>query len=112
MLTQNQSHSAEDGFTGKMLKGSGLKKYKPGVVKATKIKKPDLTAKNELNVDEAMEKLKANDPSLVTLNLNNHADVTAEILEEVAKQLKTNTNLQHLFLANTRMTDRTAKVGV
>lgn len=110
MLTQNQSHTVDDATTGKTLKGSGLKKYKPGIVKATKIKKPDLTAKNELNIEEAMGKLKGNDPKLDTLNLNNHADVTPEILEEVIKQLETNTNLQRLYLANTRMTDRVAKL--
>ena len=111
MLTQNQSHTVDDATTGKTLKGSGLKKYKPGIVKATKIKKPDLTAKNELDIEEAMDKLKGNDPKLDTLNLNNHADVTPEILEEVIKQLETNTSLQRLYLANTRMTDRVAKVG-
>lgn len=110
MLTQTQSHYAEKMEAGKALRGSGLKKYKPGVVKATKIKKPDLTAVNELDMEKAMEQLKRNDAKLTNLNLNNHRDVTTEILEDVAKGLKSNTNLKHLQLANTQMTDKTAKM--
>lgn len=110
MLTQTQSHFAEKMEAGKALRGSGLKKYKPGVVKATKIKKPDLTAVNELDLGKAMEQFKRNDAKLTNLNLNNHRDVTTEILEDVAKALKSNTNLKHLQLANTQMTDKTAKM--
>lgn len=110
MLTQTQSHYAEKMEAGKALRGSGLKKYKPGVVKATKIKKPDLTAVNELDMEKAVEQLKRNDAKLTNLNLNNHRDVTVEILEDVAKALKSNTNLKHLQLANTQMTDKTAKI--
>lgn len=57
-----------------------------------------------------MEQFKRNDAKLTNLNLNNHRDVTTEILEDVAKALKSNTNLKHLQLANTQMTDKTAKV--
>ena len=82
----------------------------PGVVKAAKVKKPDLTAVNELNLNKAMDQLKSNDPKLKNLNLNNHQEVTVGVLEDVAKALKSNTNLKHLQLANTQMTDKTAKV--
>ena len=81
-----------------------------GIVKAAKIKKPDLTAVNELDLEKAMGQLKRNDAKLTNLNLNNHRDVNTEILEDVAKALKSNTNLKHLHLANTQMTDKTAKV--
>ena len=81
-----------------------------GIVKATKIKKPDLTAVNELNLGKAMNQLKNNDPKLTNLNLNNHPEATVEVLEDVAKALLTNTNLKHVQLANTQMTDKTAKV--
>lgn len=110
MLTQSQSHWAEKTDSGKALRGSGLKKYKPGIVKATKIKKPDLTAVNELNLGKAMNQLKNNDPKLTNLNLNNHPEATVEVLEDVAKALLTNTNLKHVQLANTQMTDKTAKL--
>lgn len=81
-----------------------------GIVKAAKIKKPDLTAVNELDLEKALDQLKSNDAKLTNLNLNNHREVTTEVLEDVAKALKNNTNLKHLQLANTQMTDMTAKV--
>ena len=81
-----------------------------GIVKAAKIKKPDLTAVNELDLEKALDQLKSNDAKLTNLNLNNHREVTTEVLEDVAKALKNNTNLKHLHLANTQMTDMTAKV--
>lgn len=110
MLTQSQSHYAEKQEAGKGLRGSGLKKYKPGIVKAAKIKKPDLTAVNELDLEKALDQLKNNDAKLTNLNLNNHQEVTTVVLEDVAKALKNNTNLKHLQLANTQMTDKTAKL--
>lgn len=81
-----------------------------GLVKATKIKKPDLTAVNELNLSKAMDQLKNNDPKLTSLNLNNHPEATVEVLQDIAEALLTNTNLKHVHLANTQMTDRIAKV--
>ena len=83
-----------------------------GIVKAAKIKKPDLTAVNELDLGKALDQLKSNDAKLTNLNLNNHREVTTEVLEDVAKALKNNTNLKHLQLANTQMTDMTAKVSI
>lgn len=83
-----------------------------GIVKATKIKKPDLTAVNELDLEKALDQLKNNDAKLTNLNLNNHREVTTAVLEDVAKALKNNTNLKHLQLANTQMTDKTAKVSI
>ena len=74
------------------------------------MKKANLTAVNELDLEEAMQELNRNDPKLTTLNLNNHRDVTPEILGDVARLLRVNTNLEHLYLANTQMTDKTAKV--
>ena len=79
-------------------------------MKAAKIKKPDLTAVNELDLKKAMDQLKSNNAKLTDLNLNNHQEVTIEVLEDVAKALNSNTSLKHLHLANTQMTDKTAKV--
>ncbi|KXJ07987.1 tropomodulin-3 [Exaiptasia diaphana] len=104
MLTQSQSHQAEKEASGRVLKGSGLKKYTPGIVMGAKVKKTDLTAINELDLDKAMKKLRRNDGGLTKLNLNNHNDVTPKILEEIAELLKTNTHLKYLELANTQMT--------
>lgn len=83
-----------------------------GIVKAARIKKPDLTAVNELDLEKALDQLKSNSAKLTNLNLNNHREVTSEVLEDVAKALKSNTNLKHLQLANTQMTDMTAKVRI
>ncbi|KAK3713412.1 hypothetical protein QZH41_008511 [Actinostola sp. cb2023] len=104
MLTQSQSHQAEKEASGRVLKGSGLKKYTPGIVMGAKIKKTDLTAINELDLDKAMKKLRRNEPGLTKLNLNNHRDVTPKILEEIAELMKTNKHLKYLELANTQMT--------
>lgn len=69
-----------------------------------KLKKTDLTAVNELDLDKAMKKLRRNEPGLTKLNMNNHNDVTPEILEEIAELMKKNTHLKTLELANTQMT--------
>ncbi|XP_065063826.1 tropomodulin-2-like isoform X2 [Rhopilema esculentum] len=110
MLNQQQSEQADADKMWKSLKGSGLKKYKPGVVKSTRYKKyTDINAVNELDLENAMSQFSSNDPDLVELNLNNHKDVTEKVLHEVAQGLKTNTNLKRLFLANCRMRDPAAK---
>ena len=80
-------------------------------MKSTKYKKyTDINAVNELDLEKAMRELEENDPSLVELNLNNHKDVTPEVLSTVARELKTNKNLKRLYLANCRMRDPSAKV--
>ena len=82
-----------------------------GVVKSTKVKKyTDINAVNELDLEKALRELEENDPNLVELNLNNHKDVTPEVLSTVAKKLKTNRHVKRLFLANCRMRDPSAKV--
>ncbi|XP_031564455.1 tropomodulin-1-like [Actinia tenebrosa] len=114
MLTQAQSHQAEKESSGRVLKGSGLKKYTPGIVMGARVKKTDLTAVNELDLEKAMKKLRENDPSLTKLNLNNHKDVTPAILEEIADLMMTNDHLKHLELSNTQMSSMIGKkfVGV
>ena len=76
------------------------------------MKKEDQFAINELDLSEAMEKLKANDPELTSLNLNNHKDVTPDILSEVADCVVNNPHLKELLLANTRMNDTSGMVCV
>ena len=80
-------------------------------MKSTKFKKyTDINAVNELDLEKAMGQLEDKDPCLEELNLNNHKDVTQEVLCSVAKQLKTNRHLKRLYLANCRMTDPAGKV--
>lgn len=57
-----------------------------------------------------MGKLKSYDPSLTELNLNNHKEVTEDILMAVAENLMDNQHLKTLYLANTQMTDAVCKV--
>lgn len=82
-----------------------------GITVATKTKQyTDINAVNELNLVEAMGKLKSYDPSLTDLNLNNHKEVTEDILMAVAENLRDNQHLKTLYLANTQMTDAACKV--
>lgn len=83
-----------------------------GITTATKVKQyVDVNAVNELDINEAMQKLKSSDESLSELNLNNHKDLTEEILLDVIAHLKGNTILKKLYLANTQMKDPVCKVG-
>lgn len=83
------------------------------MVKSTKIKKyTDVNAVNELDLENAMTQLNNDDPNLVELNLNNHKDVTPEVLSSVAAKLKDNKHLKRLYIANCKMKDPVAKVTV
>lgn len=109
MLTQKQSDIADSDKAWDSLKGSGLRKYKGGITQATKVKQyTDTKAVNELDLPDALSKLKEGDASLEELNLNNHPDMTEDILVEVVDNLKNNTSLKKLHLANTQMKDHLA----
>lgn len=82
-----------------------------GIVMGARVKKTDLTAVNDLDLDKAMKKLRKNDPGLTKLNLNNHKDVTPAILEEIAELMLRNNHLKYLELANTQMTSMIGKVS-
>eukprot|EP00794_Sanderia_malayensis_P019462 gene19462-21385_t len=110
MLNQNQSHEVDADKMWKSLKGSGLKKYKPGVVKSTKYKQyTDVNAVNELDIESAMKKLESEDVELEELNLNNHKDATLDVLSSIANKLHTNQTLKRLYIANCHVTDPIAK---
>ena len=80
-------------------------------MKSAKYKKyTDTNAVNELDIEKAMKELEVDDPNLIELNLNNHKDVTPEILSSVARKLKTNKYLKRLYLANCKMRDPIAQV--
>ena len=65
---------------------------------------------NDTDVDAALKSIKENDPKLKELNLNNIKNISVERLKEFGEALKTNTNLETFSLANTKLTDRAAKV--
>jgi len=82
-----------------------------GITQATKVKQyADVNAVNELDIEEAIQKLKKGDEDLEELNLNNHKDVTDDILLDVIGHIKGNKSLKRLLLANTQMKDHIAQV--
>ena len=82
-----------------------------GITQATKVKQyTDTKAVNELDLQEAMSKLRAGDTTLEELNLNNHPDMTEDILVEIVDLLKNNTSVKKLLLANTQLKDHLALV--
>ena len=83
-------------------------------VTGTKQKKDNsLYAVNELDLADALEKLKANDASLTDLNINNHKDINElNALKAIIECIPSNTHLKVLCMANTQMHDRHAKVSL
>lgn len=66
---------------------------------------------NDVDVGGAVEKVKANDPDLKELNLNNAEDISVTQLLELAEALEANTHLEKLHMANTFATNKVARVG-
>lgn len=82
-----------------------------GITKATKVKEyTDTKAVNELDLQDALTKLREGDVTLEELNLNNHPDMTEEILAEIVELMKNNTSIKRLLLANTQLKDPLAMV--
>lgn len=110
LLTQEQSAYSDVDLIGKSLRGSGLRKTKPKFVSGTKKKKDDsLNAVNELDLADALEKLKSNDPNFTDLNINNHKDINEEAIQTIIECIPNNTHLKILSMANTQLHDRHAK---
>jgi len=111
MLNQVQYHKAfvsgdaddddEDEESGKGFQG---------IAKHQEFRLFDEDAVNNLDVDKALEQLRKNDPELKELNLNNIKNISIDRLCEIGDLLKTNTNLEKLFMANTRATEKVARV--
>ena len=82
-----------------------------GITQATKVKQyTDTKAVNELDLQDALSKLREGDVTLEELNLNNHPDMTEEILTEIVELMKNNTSVKKLLLANTQLKDPLAMV--
>jgi len=67
------------------------------------------THPTEENFKEFLQKIKDNDSSLVTVNLNNLGGSKNEWMMELAQACETNTHLQSLFVANCGITTEGAK---
>ncbi|XP_075431802.1 tropomodulin-2-like [Ascaphus truei] len=78
------------------------------VVIAEKVKPVFEDVPNPTNVEESLQRTKANDPFLVDVNLNNIKNITIPTLKEFAKALETNTHVKQFSLAATRSDDPVA----
>uniref|UniRef100_A0A8C6K2U3 Uncharacterized protein n=1 Tax=Melopsittacus undulatus TaxID=13146 RepID=A0A8C6K2U3_MELUD len=63
---------------------------------------------NPTNVEASLQRIKANDPSLVEINLNNIKNIPIPTLKEFAKALESNTHVKTFSLAATRSNDPVA----
>eukprot|EP00731_Ephydatia_muelleri_P029053 Em0020g697a len=59
----------------------------------------------DINVDEIIASVLADNPSVTEVNLNNVSKVTSENLDQLIEALVTNTHISKLQLANTRLKD-------
>ncbi|KAM4038209.1 tropomodulin-2-like [Anomaloglossus baeobatrachus] len=89
----------EDGFNRPELRN---------VVKAEKVKPTFEDPPNPTNVEESLQRIKANDPFLVDVNLNNIKNIPIPTLKEFAKSLESNTHVKCFSLAATRSNDTVA----
>lgn len=78
------------------------------VVKAEKVKPVYEDPPNTTNVEETLQKIKANDPSVQEVNLNNIKNIPIPTLKEFAKAMEANTHVNKLSLAATRSNDPVA----
>ncbi|KAF6133400.1 tropomodulin 2 [Phyllostomus discolor] len=81
---------------------------KKDVVKGEKVKPIFEEPPNPTNVEVSLQQMKANDPSLQEVNLNNIKNIPIPTLKEFAKALETNTHVKKFSLAATRSNDPVA----
>ena len=67
-----------------------------GVTKATPLKEFPPEEPNRTNPDDVCEQIKANDPALTSVNLNN-VYVSENVFIEMFNAMETNTNLKVVF---------------
>ncbi|KAH0619957.1 hypothetical protein JD844_014424 [Phrynosoma platyrhinos] len=93
----------DEGTTGK--DGKGIVK---NIVKGEKVKPVFEEPPNPTNVEATLQRIKANDPTLLEVNLNNIKNIPIPTLKEFAKALETNTHVKKFSLAATRSNDPVA----
>ena len=72
---------------------------------------PQLQAQ-ETDIEETIARLRELDPTLTTLNLNNHPRLEEDLFQQLCDALVANTYLTSLELAGTKLGDNHAKVRV
>nr|XP_033775676.1 tropomodulin-2-like [Geotrypetes seraphini]XP_033775677.1 tropomodulin-2-like [Geotrypetes seraphini] len=96
----SRARSDEQGSSDGSNKASGK-----DVVKGEKVKPVFEEPPNPTNVEESLQRIKANDPSLLEVNLNNIKNIPIPTLKEFAKALETNIHVKKFSLAATRSND-------
>ena len=71
------------------------------MTKATPLKEFPPEEPNRTNPDDVCEQIKANDPALTSVNLNN-VYVSENVFIEMFNAMETNTNLKVVFLVSIR----------
>ncbi|NP_001004608.1 tropomodulin-2 [Danio rerio] len=78
------------------------------VIKGEKVKPVFDEPPNPTNVEESLQRIKANDPTLTGVNLNNIKNIPIPTLKELAKAMERNTHVKKFSLAATRSNDPVA----
>lgn len=96
-------------FSSNVSSSNGLSKEGySDIVKGEKVNPVFDEPPNPTNVEEALQRIKANDPRLVDVNLNNIKNIPIPTLKEFAKALERNTQVKNFSLAATRSNDPVA----
>nr|XP_046210880.1 leiomodin-2-like [Oncorhynchus gorbuscha] len=69
---------------------------------------PERPCGNPIVIDEALERILRNDPTMSELNFNNIEDISQETLLRISEALSANTHVRVFSLSNTRANDRVA----
>ncbi|XP_043933475.1 tropomodulin-2-like [Protopterus annectens] len=88
--------------------GTGSSNAVSSVIKGEKAKPIVDEPPNPTNVEECLQRIKANDPGLTDINLNNIKNIPIPTLKDFAKALESNTHVKSLTLAATRSNDPVA----
>ncbi|KAI1904054.1 hypothetical protein AGOR_G00001730 [Albula goreensis] len=85
--------------------GASSKEGYNNVVKGEKVKPVFDEPPNPTNVEETLQRIKANDPTLTEVNLNNIKNIPIPTLKDFAKAMEKNTHVKKFSLAATRSND-------
>ncbi|KAJ8249393.1 hypothetical protein GJAV_G00234320 [Gymnothorax javanicus] len=91
--------------TTQTIEGPGGKEVFTNVVKGEKVKPVFDEPPNPTNVEETLQKIKANDAALVEVNLNNIKNIPIPTLKDFAKAMERNTHVKKFSMAATRSND-------
>uniref|UniRef100_A0A646QDA9 Tropomodulin n=1 Tax=Hemiscolopendra marginata TaxID=943146 RepID=A0A646QDA9_9MYRI len=104
MMNQDQYHAS---ITNK---GQTFGARFESIVKASQPKFLPMEPPNPTDVDRSIEQVEKNDQKLIDLNLNNIKNISKEKFSRLFEGLKKNTKLESLSLANTKLSDASAKI--